>query len=95
MTAESCRGATDNGAHVAAGQQANGVERPLTSALGASSEAGCVWTPQIGISLQSRASAPLREPVGFRLVGVREQFGRQHDVSRGLLPLERRSETIG
>lgn len=72
-----------------------GVGRALLRALAESTERAGIWTLQAGIFPENAASLALHQGAGFRVVGVRERFGRHHGAWRDVVLLERRSALVG
>ena len=71
-----------------------GVGRALLEELIRSSEAGGLWTLQAGIFPENEASIALHTRCGFRIVGVRERFGKMDGRWRDVVLLERRSPAV-
>jgi L-amino acid N-acyltransferase YncA len=67
----------------------------LLEALVTSSEEQGLWTLQAGVFPENKASIRLHEKFGFRQMGVREKIGKQGDIWRDTVILERRSKTVG
>jgi len=67
----------------------------LMEALVTSSEKQGLWTLQAGVFPENNASIRLHEKFGFRQMGVREKIGKQGDIWRDTVILERRSKTVG
>jgi phosphinothricin acetyltransferase len=88
-------GVAEVSVYVAADARGRGVGRRLLEALVRASEEAGVWTLQAGIFPENAASLSIHQVCGFRIVGVREKFGRLHGVWRDVALLERRSQRIG
>ncbi|MCZ4122291.1 GNAT family N-acetyltransferase [Streptomyces sp. H39-S7] len=88
-------GVVEHSVYVHPGARGRGVARRLLGALIASTEAAGIWTIQSGIFPENTASMRLHLNAGFRVIGTRERIGRQHDVWRDVVLLERRSNRIG
>jgi phosphinothricin acetyltransferase len=87
-------GVAEDSIYVAPEAQGQGVGRALLAAVVASAEQAGIWTVQTGIFPENQASIRLHEACGFRVVGVRERFGRLHGRWRDVVLLERRSPAI-
>jgi L-amino acid N-acyltransferase YncA len=88
-------GVAEESVYVAEEARGEGVGRKLLEALIAGAEAAGIWTIQTGIFPENEASVRLHERAGFRIVGTRERLGKQGDVWRDVLFLERRSPIVG
>ena len=88
-------GVAEVSVYVAADARGRGVGRRLLEALVRASEEAGVWTLQAGIFPENVASLSIHQVCGFRIVGVREKFGRLHGVWRDVALLERRSPRVG
>lgn len=71
-----------------------GIGSGLLDQLVRASEQEGIWTLQAGIFPENAASLKIHEKAGFRILGVREKIGKQHDTWRDTVLLERRSQTI-
>ncbi|RLP92583.1 N-acetyltransferase family protein [Micromonospora sp. BL4] len=87
-------GVVEHSVYVDPTAHGRGIARLLLDTLIASTEAAGIWTIQSGVFPENTASLALHERAGFRVVGVRERIGRQHDRWRDVVLLERRSPTI-
>lgn len=90
-------GVVENSVYVDPAAQGRGVGRALLQALIASTEAAGIWTIQSGIFPENAASLALHEACGFRVVGIRERFGRhvtQGNRWRDVILIERRSPDV-
>jgi L-amino acid N-acyltransferase YncA len=88
-------GVAEVSVYVAADARGRGVGRQLLEALVRASEEAGVWTLQAGIFPENVASLSIHQVCGFRIVGVREKFGRLNGVWRDVVLLERRSHRVG
>lgn len=87
-------GVVEHSVYVHPAARGQGIGRLLLDALISSTEAAGIWTIQSGILPENTASIALHHAAGFRIVGTRERFGRQHGNWRDILLLERRSPVI-
>lgn len=90
-------GVVEHSVYVDPAAQRRGIGRALLGALIASTEAAGIWTIQSGIFPENAASLALHEACGFRVVGVRERFGRhvtQGNRWRDVILIERRSPDV-
>jgi L-amino acid N-acyltransferase YncA len=87
-------GVVEHSVYVHPAAQGRGVARALLDELIASTEAAGIWTIQSGVFPENTASLTLHERVGFRVVGVRERFGRHRGTWRDVVLLERRSPVV-
>ncbi|MBQ0906211.1 GNAT family N-acetyltransferase [Micromonospora sp. U21] len=87
-------GVVEHSVYVDPAAHGRGIARLLLDALIASTEAAGIWTIQSGVFPENTASLTLHERAGFRVIGVRERVGRQHDRWRDVVLLERRSPTV-
>jgi phosphinothricin acetyltransferase len=89
------RGFAEGSVYVAESARGLGVGRALTErAIEASEQAG-IWTIEVWIFPENRASIDLCESLGFRVVGVHERVGRLRGRWRDVVVLERRSDVVG
>jgi phosphinothricin acetyltransferase len=88
-------GVAEVSVYVADAAQGRGVGRRLLQHLIRASEAAGIWTLQVGIFPENRASLTLHAACGFREVGVRERIGRRGGRWRDVIVLERRSPSVG
>jgi L-amino acid N-acyltransferase YncA len=58
-------------------------------------EAAGIWTLELWIFPENRASIDLCESLGFRIVGVRERIGKREGRWRDVVVMERRSDAVG
>ena len=86
------RGVAEVSLYVAAAERAGGVGRALGEALVAESEVAGIWTLEGWIFPENRASLALCEALGFRVVGVRERFGKMGERWRDVVLVERRGD---
>jgi phosphinothricin acetyltransferase len=68
-----------------------GVGRRLTEAIVEAANAAGIWTLELWIFPENRASIALCESLGFRIVGVRERIGQREGRWRDVVVMERRS----
>jgi len=71
-----------------------GIGSGLLNKLVKASEQEGIWTLQAGIFPENASSLKIHEKAGFRILGIREKIGKQHDTWRDTVLLERRSKTI-
>lgn len=76
------------------GARGRGIGRLMLEALISSTEEAGIWTIQSGTFPENAASIALHHAAGFRIVGTRERFGRQHGSWRDIVLVERRSPVI-
>jgi L-amino acid N-acyltransferase YncA len=88
-------GVAEVSVYVGADARGRGVGRRLLEALVRASEEAGVWTLQAGIFPENVASLSIHQVCGFRIVGVREKFGRLQGAWRDVALLERRSTRVG
>jgi phosphinothricin acetyltransferase len=81
--------------YIAPAHRGKNIGEILLKALVDSSEKHNIWTLQAGLFPENPASLKIHENSGFRIVGYRERIGRQNDVWRDTLLLERRSRKVG
>ncbi len=81
--------------YIAPAHRGKKIGEILLKALVDSSEKHNIWTLQAGLFPENPASLKIHENSGFRIVGYREKIGRQNDVWRDTLLLERRSRKVG
>ncbi|GAA3957072.1 hypothetical protein GCM10022246_08670 [Pedobacter ginsengiterrae] len=75
-------------------QSGKGIGLALLEELVALSEIEGIWTLQAGIFPENTGSLRIHEKAGFRTLGVREKIGKQNEVWRDTVLLERSSKTI-
>jgi phosphinothricin acetyltransferase len=83
-------GVAELSVYVAQSGRGRGVGRALLAALVEQAEENGIWTLQVGIFPENRASITLHKSYGFREVGVRERIGQLRGVWRDVVLLERR-----
>ena len=88
-------GVAEVSVYVAAAARGRGVGRTLLEELVRASEEARIWTLQAGIFPENTASLAIHQACGFRVVGVREKFGRLAGAWRDVALLERRSARVG
>ena len=81
--------------YVARSEQGKGIGRLLLERLVEESERNNIWTLQVGIFPENKASIELHKKHGFREVGIRERIGALNAVWRDVVLLERRSSRVG
>lgn len=87
-------GVAEVSVYIGAPYHGQGFGKALLCALVENSEAAGIWTLQSGILSENQASIRLHSSCGFRVVGVREKLGRQGDVWKDIVLMERRSSII-
>ncbi|TCO74429.1 GNAT family N-acetyltransferase [Marinisporobacter balticus] len=74
----------------------NRIGENLLSKLIECSETNGFWTLQSGIFVENHASLALHKKCGFRVIGIREKFGKSNRGGwRDIVFLERRSKVVG
>jgi len=89
------RGVAEGSLYVRENARGTGVGRALTEAMIEASEAAGIWTVELWIFPENRASITLVESLGFRTVGVRERIGKRAGRWRDVVVMERRSNSVG
>jgi L-amino acid N-acyltransferase YncA len=89
------RGVAEGSLYVREDVRGTGVGRRLTEAMIEASEAAGIWTVELWIFPENRASIALCESLGFRTVGIRERIGRREGRWRDVVVMERRSAVAG
>ena len=87
-------GVVEHSVYVRPDARGRGIGHRLLDVLIGSTEAAGIWTIQAGVFPENTASIALHHAAGFRIVGTRERFGRQHGRWRDILLMERRSPAI-
>lgn len=88
-------GVAEVSVYVSQEARGRGVGRRLLEELVRASEEAGIWTLQAGIFPENVASLSIHQHCGFRVVGVREKFGKLGAAWRDVALLERRSERVG
>ena len=88
------RGVAEGSLYVREDVRGSGVGRMLSQALIEASEQAGVWTLELWIFPENRASIALCESLGFRIVGMRERIGMRDGRWRDVVVMERRSERV-
>jgi phosphinothricin acetyltransferase len=86
------RGVAEGSLYVREDARGTGVGRKLSEAMIEAAEAAGIWTLELWIFPENRASIALCESLGFRIVGVRERIGKREGRWRDVVILERRNE---
>jgi phosphinothricin acetyltransferase len=89
------RGVAEGSLYVLEDARGTGVGRRLSEAMIEAAEAAGIWTLELWIFPENRASIELCESLGFRIVGVRERIGERAGRWRNVVVMERRSEAVG
>lgn len=89
------RGVAEGSLYVREDVRHTGVGRVLSGALVRAAEAAGIWTLEVWIFPENRASITLCESLGFRIVGVRERIGQREGRWRDVVVMERRSAVAG
>ncbi|MBK3494679.1 N-acetyltransferase [Viridibacillus sp. YIM B01967] len=89
------KGVTEDSIYISSRAQGMGVGTKLLKKCIEESEKYGIWTIQSQIFSDNDASIHLHRKFGFRVVGVRERFGRLNGVWRDVTLLDRRSTIIG
>jgi L-amino acid N-acyltransferase YncA len=89
------RGVAEGSLYVREDMRGTGVGRVLSQAMIEASEAAGIWTVELWIFPENRASIMLCESLGFRTVGVRERIGKREGRWRNVVVMERRSALAG
>jgi L-amino acid N-acyltransferase YncA len=85
------RGVAEGSLYVREDARGSGVGRLLSEALIESAEDAGIWTLELWIFPENRASIALCESLGFRVVGLRERIGMRAGRWRDVIVMERRS----
>ena len=88
-------GVAEVSVYVSQEARGRGVGRRLLEELVRASEEAGIWTLQAGIFPENVASLSIHQHCGFRVVGVREKFGKLGSAWRDVALLERRSSRVG
>ena len=88
-------GVAEVSVYVSQDARGRGVGRRLLEELVRASEEAGIWTLQAGIFPENVASLSIHQHCGFRVVGVREKFGKLGPAWRDVALLERRSGRVG
>jgi L-amino acid N-acyltransferase YncA len=86
------RGVAEGSMYVREDVRGTGVGRKLSRAMIEASEAAGIWTLELWIFPENRASITLCESFGFRIVGIRERIGQREGRWRDVVVMERRTE---
>ena len=86
-------GVAESSIYVGAGQRGRGVGTALIHRQVCAADEAALWTLQISIFPENRASIALHHSAGYRTLGVRERIGRHHGTWRDTVFLERRRAT--
>jgi phosphinothricin acetyltransferase len=89
------RGVAEGSLYVREDVRGTGVGRALSEAMIAAADAAGIWTVELWIFPENRASIVLCESLGFRIVGVRERIGKREGRWRDVVVMERRSAAFG
>jgi L-amino acid N-acyltransferase YncA len=89
------RGVAEGSLYVREDARGTGVGRRLSEAMIEAAEAAGIWTLELWIFPENRASIALCESLGFRIVGVRERIGKREGRWRDVVVMERRSDAVG
>ena len=89
------RGVAEGSLYVREDARGTGVGRRLSEAMIEAAEAAGIWTLELWIFPENRASIDLCESLGFRIVGVRERIGQREGRWRDVVVMERRSDAVG
>jgi L-amino acid N-acyltransferase YncA len=85
------RGVAEGSLYVREDARNTGIGRRLTQAMIEASETAGIWTVELWIFPENKASIALCESLGFRIVGVRERIGKREGRWRDVVVMERRS----
>ena len=88
------RGVAEGSLYVREDARGTGVGRALTEAMIAATDQAGIWTVELWVFPENRASIALCESLGFRIVGVRERIGKRAGRWRDVVVMERRSDAI-
>jgi L-amino acid N-acyltransferase YncA len=88
------RGVAEGSLYVRENARGTGVGRRLTEAIVEAADAAGIWTLELWIFPENRASIALCESLGFRIVGVRERIGQREGRWRDVVVMERRSGAV-
>ena len=89
------RGVAEGSLYVREDARGTGVGRKLSEAMVDAAEAAGIWTLELWIFPENRASIALCESLGFRIVGIRERIGKREGRWRDVIVMERRSDAVG
>jgi phosphinothricin acetyltransferase len=89
------RGVAEGSLYVREDARGSGVGRKLTEAMIEAADAAAIWTVELWIFPENKASLALCESLGFRIVGVRERIGKREGRWRDVVVMERRSDAVG
>jgi phosphinothricin acetyltransferase len=89
------RGVAEGSLYVREDARGTGVGRRLSEAMIEAAEKAGIWTVELWIFPENRASIALCESLGFRIVGVRERIGKREGRLRDVVVMERRSDAVG
>jgi L-amino acid N-acyltransferase YncA len=84
------RGVAEGSMYVREDVRGQGVGRKLAQAMIEGAEAAGIWTVELWIFPENRASIELCESLGFRIVGIRERIGKREGRWRDVIVMERR-----
>jgi L-amino acid N-acyltransferase YncA len=88
------RGVAEGSLYVREDVRGTGVGRKLSEAMVEAADAAGIWTVELWIFPENRASIALCESLGFRIVGVRERIGKREGRWRDVVVMERRSDAV-
>jgi L-amino acid N-acyltransferase YncA len=88
-------GVAESSVYIGEAYRGQGIGDKLMEVLIKESEANGVWTLQVGIFPENKASIHLHEKHGFRVLGKREKVGKMDDWWRDVVLMERRSSVVG
>jgi L-amino acid N-acyltransferase YncA len=88
------RGVAEGSLYVCQDVRGTGVGRQLSQAMIEAADAAGIWTVELWIFPENRASISLCESLGFRIVGVRERIGKREGRWRDVVVMERRSDRV-
>ncbi len=89
------RGVAEGSLYVREDARGAGVGRALSEAMVEAADGAGIWTVELWIFPENRASITLCESLGFRIVGVRERIGKRDGRWRDVIVMERRSPVVG
>jgi phosphinothricin acetyltransferase len=89
------RGVAEGSLYVREDARGTGVGRRLSEAMIEAAEEAGIWTVELWMFPENRASIALCESLGFRIVGVRERIGKREGRWRDVVVMERRSDAVG
>jgi phosphinothricin acetyltransferase len=88
-------GVAEVSVYVSSSAFGRGIGHSLLRSLVESSEKVDIWTLQAGIFPKNKSSIAIHTKNGFKILGVRERYGKMNGVWRDVVLMERRSAVVG